>query len=562
MDTEILLQLIFELVGGVGIFLLGMKNMSDGTQALAGASLRRLIGAVTNNRLMATAVGCIVTCVVQSSSVTTVMVVGFVNSGVMELTQGVGVIMGANIGTTITGWILVLQVGKYGLPLLGVAALVYLFSRGDRLRYFAMASLGVGMIFYGLEVMKDACAIIKDLPDFEAWFHQFTADSYLGVLKCAMVGCMITMALQSSSATLGMTISLASQGVISYPTAAALVLGENIGTTITAFLASLGTTTNARRAAYFHVMFNVIGVCWITAIFPWYIDLIQWIAGGDGTEARVVAGKTTYPRTTSAIALTHSLFNVVNTIAFMPFVPLIVRLLMWLVPGKPYKEKSRLTDLDIRILDTPLLAIEQSRKEILKMGDGCAKMLDWVAELLDQDAPDTALADRLRHREKVFDAVQDEMAEFVTQLLSSNLSHETADEGRRQLRMSDEYESISDYIVSLDKFDHKLRRDGLRFNEAQRADLRQLNRHVAEYLAATNDAVREGNRRGSVKLEQQSRRIRAEIKRLRKQHLEEVSSGATPPLVIVAYLASLNAYARIRDHARNILETISDRRPA
>ena len=185
------------------------------------------------------------TCVVQSSSVTTVMVIGFVNSGLMQLSQAIGVIMGANIGTTITGWILVLKIGKYGLPLLGGSAFVYLFAKSDRWRFWAMALMGVGMVFFGLEIMKDACSIIKETPVFSEWFRKFNADTYTGVLQCALAGCILTTLVQSSSATLGITISLASQGVISFETAAALVLGENIGTTITAFLASLGATTIA-----------------------------------------------------------------------------------------------------------------------------------------------------------------------------------------------------------------------------------------------------------------------------------------------------------------------------
>jgi phosphate:Na+ symporter len=223
------------------------------------------------------------------------MVVGFVNSGVMSLSQAIGVIMGANIGTTITGWILVLKVGKYGLPMLGGSAFVFLFTRNERWRYLAMTIMGIGMVFFGLELMKDACSTIKKMPDFEAWFQTFNADSYLGVLQCAMVGCIMTTMVQSSSATLGITISLASQGIITYETAAALVLGENIGTTITAYLASLGATTVAKRAAYFHVIFNLVGVLWITAIFHWYIELIQWIIAGDATEAVMVDGQATYP---------------------------------------------------------------------------------------------------------------------------------------------------------------------------------------------------------------------------------------------------------------------------
>ncbi|WP_231741860.1 Na/Pi cotransporter family protein [Stieleria varia] len=550
--------MIFTLAGGLGIFLLGMKNMSDGMQAVAGNSLRRLIGAVTNHRILATTVGVIVTCIVQSSSITTVMVVGFVNSGVMGLAQGIGVIMGANIGTTITGWILVLKVGKYGLPLLGFSAFAYLFSKGERWRYWAMFLMGIGMVFFGLEIMKNACATIKDIPEFEAWFARFNADSYLGVLKCAAVGCILTTLVQSSSATLGITISLATQGVISYPTAAALVLGENIGTTITAFLASLGTTTHARRAAYFHVIFNLFGVLWITLIFQWYIRLIQTVIGVDVSESVTVDGVESFPNVVAAIAATHSVFNIANTLLFLPFVTPMVRFLEWAVPSRSFKEKPRLTDLDVLILETPLLAIEQSRKEILKMGDGCIKMLDWLHQLMNQDEPDKALANRLKQREQILDTVQDEVAEFVTGLLSSgNISHATAEEARRQLRITDEYESISDYIANLDKFDRKLRRDGFRFSDSQRADLGQLNDNVSQYVAAVHAGLANDNRNVLAATNAAAKRIRDEVKSLRHKHLEELSTGPMVPVVSVAFLAALNAYGRVRDHAHNIAETIA-----
>ena len=534
-----------------------MKNMSDGMQAVAGNSLRRMIGAVTNHRIAATVVGVVVTCIVQSSSVTTVMVVGFVNSGVMSLGQAIGVIMGANIGTTITGWILVLKIGKYGLPLLGGAAFCFLFARSERWRYWAMALMGVGMIFFGLELMKDACSIIKQMPDFEAWFKTFEADSYVGVLKCAMIGCVMTTLVQSSSATLGITISLATQGVITYETAAALVLGENIGTTITAFLASLGATTNARRAAYFHVIFNLIGVLWITAIFSWYIELVQWIVDSDVTKPEIVDGTETFPGITAAIAATHSIFNITNTLIFLPFLPLYVKFLNWIVPSKEFKEKPQLTDLDIRMLETPLLAIEQSQKEIERMSDGCSKMLVWLGELREQDEPDKLLADRLKKREQVLDSIQDEVSEFVTKLLSGSVPHSVALEARRQIRIADEYESISDYIVNLDRFDRKLRRDGHRFTPEQRASLRDLNEHVGEYLSAVNEALTQDNANVLTKTDGMSKRIRKEIKMLRRKLLDDLSTGEIPPLVSVAYLATLNAYARVRDHSHNIAEVIS-----
>ena len=557
MDVKFLTELVFPLVGGLGIFLLGMKNMSDGMQAVAGTGLRRMIGVVTNNRIAATIVGMIVTCFVQSSSVTTVMVVGFVNSGVMSLSQAIGVIMGANVGTTITGWILVLKIGKYGLPMLGAAAFIFLFSKSERWRYWAMTFMGVGMVFFGLELMKDACSIIKQMPNFQAWFLMFQADSYIGVLKCAMIGCVMTTLVQSSSATLAITISLATQGVIGYETAAALVLGENIGTTITAFLASLGATTNARRAAYFHVIFNLVGVFWVTAIFAWYIKLVQSVVGIDPNQLVMVNGVETYPNMTAVIAATHSIFNVTNTVIFLPFLPVYVRLLNWLVPAKDFKEKPQLTDLDIRMLETPLLAIEQSKREIERMGDGCAKMLVWLAELREQDEPDTVLGDRLKQREQVLDSIQDEISEFVTSLLSGNVPHSVAVEARQQIRIADEFESVSDYIVNLDKFDRKLRRDGFRFTEKQRSDLQKLHQHVTTYVDSVIEALVQNNTNVLTKTDAKSKRVRDEIKLIRRNHLEDLSGGDIPPLVSVAFLAALNAYARVRDHSQNIAEVIS-----
>lgn len=557
MDIGTLSQMLAGLIGGLGIFLLGMKNMSEGMQTVAGTGLRRLIGAVTTNRLMATSVGVLVTMIVQSSSITTVMVVGLVNSGVMQLTQAVGVIMGANIGTTVTGWILVLNVGKYGLPLLGFGAFGYLFTRRDHWRAIAMAVMGVGMIFFGLELMKEACGVIKQLPEFEAWLHRFQADDYLGVLSCALVGCVLTLLVQSSSATLGITISLATQGVISFPTAAALVLGENIGTTITAYLASLGATTNARRAAYFHVIFNVLGVFWITLVFRWYLQLILWLVGVDVAEAVVRDGDTTYPNATAGIALTHSVFNIANTLLFLPFAPLLVKFLKWLVPSKAFKEKPHLTDLDVRMIETPALAIERSRAEILKMGEGCQKMLDWLRTLLAQDDHDRKLVDRLLRREKVLDAMQDEVTDFVTHLLSGNASHQVAEEARQQLRMAHEYEAISDYVTQLQKFDERVRKAGNRFTEKQRNDLLAFHDLAADYLERVNEANVQQNPHVLAKLEMHRKHVRAEAKRLRRDHLEDLSKESIPPQVSVAFMAALNAYTRVHDHAHNIAEAVA-----
>ena len=254
------IKMIFAVVGGLGIFLLGMKNMSEGTQAVAGDRMRKLINAVTNNRFIACGVGIIVTSLIQSSSVTTVMVVGMVNAELMNLMQAIGVILGADIGTTITGWILVLEIAKYGLPMIGLSAFFFLFSKNEQIRYSAMMILGLGMVFFGLQMMKEGFYPLREMPAFIEWFSRFTPINYFGVLKCCLAGAILTTIVQSSSATLGITIGLASTGIINFETAAALVLGENIGTTITAYLASLGASTNAKRTAIAHILIKVIGV--------------------------------------------------------------------------------------------------------------------------------------------------------------------------------------------------------------------------------------------------------------------------------------------------------------
>lgn len=554
------LSLALTVVGGLGIFLLGMKNMSEGLQAIAGGGLRRMISKVTDNRFMAVGVGTLVTMLVQSSSITTVMVVGFVNSGFMTLSQAIGVIMGANVGTTITGWILALKIGAYGLPMLGLGAFGYLFPRRESIRFAALAIMGLGMVFFGLELMKDGFAMVKDLPAFEAWFARFDAHSYLGVLKCAAIGCILTFLVQSSSATLGITISLATIGVIPFETAAALVLGENIGTTITAWLASFGATTNARRAAYFHVLFNLVGVAWITAIFPWYIEFldnlfnlpfVRSLAGVEGEVGEAID-------MTIRIAAVHTCFNVVNTILFFPFAGLLGKLLERIVPQKVHKEKPHLTRLDIRMLDTPVMGIEQSRVEVLRMADGCRKMMFWLSELSQQDGePDRKLTQKLFNREEVLDTIQDEIVAFLSDLLAANLPHDVIDEGRRQLRMADEFESISDYITSILKFQIKLHDQGHIMNGSMRKQLNQLHETVDRYLQMVIDACIQRNGEVITKANTMRAEIKHLVRTLRKEHLQQMTDEKIAPYVNVAFTSALNSYVRVSDHTLNVAESLA-----
>ncbi|MBN2452461.1 MAG: Na/Pi cotransporter family protein [Lentisphaeria bacterium] len=551
------LEIGFEVLGGLGLFLLGMRHLSDGLQTIGGAGLRRMIGRAAENRFLATLVGLFVTMVIQSSSITTCLVVGFVNSGFMTLSQAIGVIMGANIGTTVTGWILTLKIDHYGLPLLGAAALVYLFSRRERVRYWALVLMGLGMIFLGLELMKNGFKPLRGSEQFMYWFRAFQAEDYPGVLKCALAGCVLTCIVQSSSATLGITIGLAYTGVIELHTAGALVLGENIGTTITAFLASLGTTTNARRAAYAHVLFNVIGVLWITAIFQPYFAFIETYVVPDAAAMVLKDGVETFPGTTAAIASVHTIFNVANTVLFLPLVRKLARVLEILVPEKKVREAPRLTALDVRLLESPALGVEQSRREILRMGEISMEMLNHLREAMTAPASDETAERRVMHREEVLDIMQKEVVQYMTHILSAgNVSHEVTLQGRRQMRMADEYESVGDYGLTIVKLKRRLNENGTTFTEEGNREISSLHEAVVECMRLVNEADREERPELIAKIHAQGRLIKQKARESRDNHLRRVSRSPMDPLTSVLFNDTVHAYQKINAHLMNIAEAM------
>jgi phosphate:Na+ symporter len=562
--NALIVPMAMAVIGGLGIFMLGMKYMSEGMQAVAGNSLRRMISMVTNNRLLATAAGTAVTVLVQSSTVTTVIVVGLVNAGLMQLAQAVGVIMGANIGTTITGWILVLKIGKYGLPILGLAALVYLFARRDRMRFIAMAIMGMGMVFFGLELMKDGFAPMKDVPAFMdafAWFH---ADTYWGVLKSIAVGCILTLIVQSSSATLGITIGLASTGVIPFSTAAALVLGENIGTTITVVLASIGANTPARRAAAAHVLFNVFGVMWIFLLFPWYSRLvasvIRMLHGVDPLTMSIAdfADPLAFGAVvTASIALTHSGFNVVNTLLFLPFLRPFSRLLERVIPDPRFKEVARLRHVDARGVSAPVLGLEQSRGEVVQMGQGAMKMMEWIRQLGFHGPWDERLVQKTFHREEVLDNVQREIVAFLTDVMDANLPHMIAEEGRQQLRIAHEYESIGDRLASILKAFSDMRQKRLELVAQQQEDLLDLHDSVAEFLREVTISYTERRALDDAIARSMGGTLTRKVRQLQDDHLQRMVDSAVDPNLSMILTALLTDYRRIRAHTINIHEAVA-----
>jgi len=557
MDTGLAVKMLFGIVGGLGIFLLGMKNMSEGMQAVAGDRMRKLINAVTNNRLIACGVGIAVTSLIQSSSVTTVMVVGMVNAGLMTLMQAIGVILGADIGTTITGWILVLKIDKYGLPMMGVAAFFFLFSKNERIRYTAMMTLGLGMVFFGLMQMKAGFYPLREIPAFEEWFSKFTPDTYFGVLKCCLAGAILTAIVQSSSATIGITMGLAFTGIINYEAAAALVLGENIGTTITACLASIGASTNAKRASLAHVSIKIIGVAWITAIFPFYIGLVKKFVGVDPSTMIIANGVETYPYVMRAIAISHTGFNVANVLLFLPFTSLLARLLVKVMPDKSRKEIPHLKFIDVRMLDTPAIGIQQSHDVILRMGTNVQKMLSRLRRIIESGKPDEASENKIFHREEVLDIMQKEVVEFLSKMLSGNVPFNVMNKGRIQLRIADEYESISDYVANILKLNLKLRKSNLEMPDVARDEILDLHDHVIQYVDFINEGVREENIDILSKAATQGDALTHLVRQCRSEHLHRVEAGHASPLKSLIFTDMLTSYRRIKDHAVNIAEALA-----
>ena len=362
------------LLGGLAIFLLGMKMMSDGLQKMAGAKMRYWLASATSNRLAATFSGMLVTAIIQSSSATTVMVVGFTSAGLLTLYQALGMIFGANIGTTLTAWIVSLfgfkiQISLFALPVVALGFFSQFLSKQWVLvRRIGEAAIGFGLLFLGLDIMKNTIpADFAQHPAVTEWLIRFTPDTALHLILLILTGAILTVILQSSSAVMAMTLTCAAAGIINFPTACALVLGENIGTTITANLAAIGAPKNARRAALGHFLFNFFGVVWVCLLFKPFIRLIDWLVPGSPyvTDPAILTSTLPYH-----IAAFHTIFNVINTVLMLPLLKQLAALTLWFIPKTKREETgagNRLVYLTAPFYQTPELAILAARKELERM---------------------------------------------------------------------------------------------------------------------------------------------------------------------------------------------------
>ena len=553
MSRELLL-VVEAALGGIGIFLLGMRFLSDGLQAIAGARLHRWIASVADNRFLALLVGVGVTCVIQSSTATTVMVVGFVNSGVMTLLQGVAVVFGANVGTTLSLWLLTLDIAAYGEILIGVAIFFYLFSKREKVRSAAMAIIGLGMLFFGLELLKNGFAPMREMPEMRDALSFFRADNAAGFFGAALAGGVVTALIHSSAAVVLLVMGLAGAGAIDFPTSVALVLGSNIGTTVTALIACIGSSRNALRAALAHTLFNLIGVLLVTLVWHPFSrgceSFAHWAYSGP-------AEGTSYY--TFAIACVHTFFNVATTAVLFPFMHVFVAVVTKLVPvheSEKAEEGWRSRYLDPHLIPQTAVALGQAQKEILRMGETCRGMLADLRRILASPGRDEDLEESVFRREDALDLAQKEISEYVGRVLHDNVSRFQSDLARRELRQADEFESVSDYVRNALKAYLKIRNAGEDLSDAARAETLDLCDAVAAFLSDTMDLVQIGDPFNIERAAEKSRSIEDRAKRCRDAHLSRLGSTCRSPVKSLVYSDLLNAFRRQNDHLLNIVQTL------
>ena len=530
-----------------------MKSMSEALQSVAGDMIKNIINTITTNRLSAVAVGTVVTMLVQSSSVTTVMVVGFVNAGLMQLTQAIGVIFGANIGTTITGWIISIKIGKYGLLFIGLGIFPMLFANKNNWRQLGRVLFGIGMIFFGLKIMSDAFKPLRSMPEFLDMISYFSGQHYGSYIASIAMGCLLTMVIQSSSAMLGITMALASTGVIQFHTAAALVLGENIGTTITALLASVGANINAKRAARAHAIFNLLGVMVIFSMFPYYVQFIDWLIPGDPAFSNS-SGE--FSNVAVHIASGHTVFNVTATVIFIPFLRHLSNLVIKITPDKTTKEQHHFVMLGEPKDTIPATALAQARAETNKMKEIVDRMYETIGNIyIDKQEGSTLKksVSKVKDYEAITDNIQKEITVFLVKLLESPLSAKDSQDAHSILRIADELESVADYLESLATYSKKLPLTEL-FAKTAGDDFFSFYSDVNKYYQKITDQLVNNEKIDMTVVNRKSDEIRQKASDVRTHHIERVGRGEYPPLSALTYSDMIVALRKIRSHGQNIAE--------
>ncbi|MBT3242775.1 MAG: Na/Pi cotransporter family protein [Bacteroidetes bacterium] len=514
-----------ELIGSLGVFLFGMKLMSEALQKVAGSKLRNILAAMTSSRIRGVFAGLLITAIIQSSSATTVMLVSFVNAGLLNLLESIGIIMGANIGTTVTAWIISIlgfkvQMSFLSLPLIGITMPLF-FSKDEKKRSLGEIAMGFAMIFIGLEYLKSSVPDIRSNPDILSFLSDYT-DLGLGSFFIFLaIGTLLTVIIQSSSATMALTLVMCSNGWIGFETAAAMVLGENIGTTITANIAATVANTSAKQTARAHFIFNVFGVMWMTLMFPLVLKAVDFIVTRGGAESAFVSVHSV----PIALSLFHTVFNITNVLLMLPFAKLIAKTAVKLVKPSEDDEEFHLQYINTGLLATAELSLLQSKKEIIAYSKHVKKMFAIVRNQLTETNPKKfgKQQDKIKKHEEASDRTEIEIAKYLTEISSNHLSIRGSRNIKAYLNIIDNIESISDSIFNLSRTFKRKAKEKAWFSPEIRENIIDMFDLVEKAIDNMGNTLKiESAQANMVKADELETKINKFRNKLRKDHLSKI----------------------------------------
>jgi len=539
---------ILDMILGLCLFLFGMNLMGEALERRAGGALRTLLGKLTTNKMAGFLTGLGVTAVIQSSSATTVMVVGFVNSGLMNLKQAINVILGANVGTTVTAWILslsgiegsgILELFKPSsfTPILALVGIImYMFLKGDKKKDTGLILLGFATLMFGMDTMSGAVKGLANVPEFTQIFTMFE-NPILGLLA----GAILTAIIQSSSASVGILQALAATGSVSYGAVIPIIMGQNIGTCVTAMISSVGTTKNAKRAAFVHLTFNVLGAILLLILFAIVKAIFSPLL-------------LTLPATEFGIAVAHSLFNVACVIIFLPLSSLLEKIATMLIPDA--KKPEVISELDDRLLQTPQLALERCHVLVMEMADAANTAMLGALECLEEYNPDTA--QKVRVAEDLTDHYEDILGTYLVKLGSHRIGEENSAEATELHKLIGDIERIADHSVNVLESAEELNEKGLEFSAPARAELATMTGAVREILRLTMSGISTGDLAVSAKVEPLEQIVDDLKEELRTRHIMRLNRGNCSIEAGFVWSDLLTNLERVSDHCSNISACIID----
>lgn len=573
MEVLSIIGQILTLIGSLGLFLFGMKLMSESLQKVAGNRMRQILAAMTDNRFKGVLTGLLVTTTIQSSSATTVMMVSFVNAGLLSLIGAVGVIMGANIGTTVTAWIISLlgfkiSLSFLSLPLIGISFPLFL-SKNTNSKSWGEFMLGFAILFIGLQYLKDSVPDIRSNPEALEFLSHFTNSGYFSVFAFVFIGTVLTIIIQSSSATMALTLVLCYNGILPFSLAAAMVLGENIGTTVTANLAAIVANVSAKRAARAHLVFNLFGVAWMLVIFYPYLRGIDYFMQQSYGSISILSEnlsnsdfeliKQEYP---IALAVFHTSFNVINTMILIGFAPFIAEVATRLVRGDDEDEEEfRLKFIETTLVSTSEISILQAKKEVANFGIKLQRMFGFLIELLPK-SPDkeyVKLIKRIAKYEEITDNIEVEVATFLAKVSDGDFSHESSKEIRAMLKIIDDLESAADVIFQMSKtIDNNVRKK-IRLTANQKVAIEDManivNEAITEMISNLNRPYHSVNLAKAADLENQ---INVRRDQLRHQHIDDLKEKKYKHKVGAFYSDLFSMTEKVGDFIINVSEALEE----